>query len=82
VAQCSRGRKSLDLGIGEARYKRLFCNEVEDLVDVFVPVTALGRLYGLAVEQLVTAKRYVKQTPRLWTVVQALRMARAKLGLA
>lgn len=82
AAQCGRGRTSLDLGIGEARYKRLFCEEVEELVDVFVPVTALGRLYGLAFEQFVTAKRYVKQTPRLWTFVQALRTTRAKLGFA
>ena len=80
--QCGLGRAVLDLGVGEARYKRLFCKDAEELVDVFVPVTATGRLYGSALKHLVTAKRYVKQTPWLWSLAQALRAGRAKLGLA
>lgn len=77
--QCSLGRTVLDLGIGEARYKSFFCKDVEQLVDVFLPVTGLGKLYRLALEQLSTAKRYVKQTPSLWSLVLALR---AKFGQA
>ena len=77
--QCSLGREVLDLGVGEARYKRLFCKDTEDLVDVFLPVTAVGRLYGLALEQLASTKRYVKQTPSLWSCVRALRAGRSKL---
>jgi CelD/BcsL family acetyltransferase involved in cellulose biosynthesis len=80
--QCSLGRTALDLGIGEARYKRLFCKEAEDLVDVFFPVTMKGRLCAAALKRLVAAKRYVKQTPWLWSLAQALRTGRSKLGLA
>jgi CelD/BcsL family acetyltransferase involved in cellulose biosynthesis len=79
--QCDLGRSELDLGIGEARYKRLFCKDTEELVDVFLPVTVMGRLYGLALEQLVTGKRYVKQSPALWSSVKAMRAARSKLGI-
>jgi CelD/BcsL family acetyltransferase involved in cellulose biosynthesis len=79
--QCDLGRTGFDLGIGEARYKRLFCKDTEELVDVFLPVTLMGRLYGLALEQLVSAKRYVKQSPSLWSSVQGLRAWRSKLGL-
>ena len=80
--QCSLGRTALDLGIGEARYKRLFCKEAEDLVDVFFLVTMKGRLCAAALKRLVAAKRYVKQTPWLWWLAQALRTGRSKLGLA
>jgi CelD/BcsL family acetyltransferase involved in cellulose biosynthesis len=80
-AQCRLGRSMLDLGIGEARYKRVFCKDVEEFVDIFLPVTAKGRLYGSTLRQVVAAKRHVKQTPWLWSLAQTLRAARARLGL-
>jgi CelD/BcsL family acetyltransferase involved in cellulose biosynthesis len=80
--QCEFGRTEIDLGIGEARYKQLFCKDVEELVDVFLPVTLRGRLYGLVLRRLAAAKRAVKQTPRLWSLAQTLRAGRARLGFA
>jgi CelD/BcsL family acetyltransferase involved in cellulose biosynthesis len=71
--QCERGREVFDLGVGEARYKTALCDEIEELIDVFVPVTARGRLYAAAAERLVAAKRYVKQTPWAWRAANMLR---------
>jgi CelD/BcsL family acetyltransferase involved in cellulose biosynthesis len=77
--QCELGREVFDLGVGEARYKTALCDEIEQLIDVFVPVTARGRLYAGAVERLVAWKRLVKQTPWALRAVNALRSAKASL---
>ncbi|HEY7382107.1 MAG TPA: GNAT family N-acetyltransferase [Beijerinckiaceae bacterium] len=78
--QCGLGRTMLDLGVGEARYKRHFCMDREELVDVLMPVTPKGHLYGFALKQLLNAKRGVKHSPSLWSLVQVLRSQSAKLG--
>jgi CelD/BcsL family acetyltransferase involved in cellulose biosynthesis len=75
--QCELGRQVFDLGVGEARYKTALCDEVEDLIDVFVPATARGRLYVMAVQRLVAWKRRLKQTPWAWRAANLLRTARA-----
>ena len=41
---CERGLDTFDLGIGEARYKNLFCNDAEPLFDSFLPLSAAGWL--------------------------------------
>ena len=78
--QSGLGRTALDLGIGEARYKRLFCKDTEELVDVFLAVTTKGRLYGSALGRFLAAKRYVKQTPWLWSMAQTVRARLSRLG--
>src|SRR6185369_8269509 len=37
---CERGLSSFDLGIGNARYKGLFCDDAEPLFDSYLPLTA------------------------------------------
>lgn len=76
--QCRRGRRSFDLGVGEARYKSTFCGEVDPLVALALPVTLRGRAYAGALRGLGSAKRLVKRTPWAWRAVGALRAARAK----
>ena len=49
------------------------------VIDVFVPVTARGRLYALVIERLVAWKRLVKQTPWALRTANALRTAKASL---
>jgi CelD/BcsL family acetyltransferase involved in cellulose biosynthesis len=75
--QCRKGRCVFDLGVGEARYKSSLCDEVEELVDAMLPVTAHGHLYAAALAACLRAKRTVKQTPWLW---QAFTRLRARLG--
>ncbi|HEX8165138.1 MAG TPA: GNAT family N-acetyltransferase [Beijerinckiaceae bacterium] len=75
--QCRQGRRVFDLGVGEARYKNSLCDEVEELVDAVLPVTARGHLYAAALAAFLHLKRTVKQTPWLW---QAFTRLRARLG--
>ncbi len=75
--QCELGRQVFDLGVGEARYKTALCDEVEELIDVLVPVTAQGRLYAMALERFVAAKRFVKHTPWALRAAKALRLVKA-----
>lgn len=62
--QCERGRAVFDLGVGDARYKQTICDQLERLVDVTLPVTLRGRVYGVARRGLVEAKRRIKASPR------------------
>jgi CelD/BcsL family acetyltransferase involved in cellulose biosynthesis len=75
--QCLRGRRFFDLGVGEARYKRTFCNDTVELVDVFLPVSRKGSVYALARRGLAGLKRRVKQNPRAMQLVARLRRAKA-----
>ena len=77
--QCARGRRVFDLGVGDARYKRSICDEVENLVDVVVPVTARGRLYTTARHVAVDLKRRVKASPRGMALVARARRLKAAL---
>ena len=74
---CRAGRRVFDLGVGEARYKSSLCNEVEELVDATVPVTARGALYAAALAGLLGLKRMVKRTPWLFRAAKRLRSLRA-----
>jgi CelD/BcsL family acetyltransferase involved in cellulose biosynthesis len=76
--QCEIGRTMFDLGVGEAHYKTSLCDEVEPLIDVFVPVTPQGRLYAAAAERAVAAKRFIKHTPWALRAVNALRGIKAR----
>jgi CelD/BcsL family acetyltransferase involved in cellulose biosynthesis len=68
--QCARGRQILDLGVGEARYKSSFCNEICLLYNAFLPVTRLGRFYVGTIERYSGMKRRIKQTPWIWNSVR------------
>jgi CelD/BcsL family acetyltransferase involved in cellulose biosynthesis len=78
--QCELGREIFDLGVGEARYKSALCDEVEELVDTFLPVTARGKAYTAVIRQLVACKRFVKQTAWAWRAVNLLRGWKAALS--
>jgi CelD/BcsL family acetyltransferase involved in cellulose biosynthesis len=77
--QCERGREVFDLGVGEARYKSSLCDDVEELVDTFLPVTVRGKAYATTIRQLVACKRFVKQTAWTWRAVNLLRALKAAL---
>jgi CelD/BcsL family acetyltransferase involved in cellulose biosynthesis len=74
VADCAdRGLQSFDLGLGKADYKALFCKETEVLFDSFVPLTPLGRAAAVAARWTYAIKGRIKNSPRLWPVVQEVR---------
>jgi CelD/BcsL family acetyltransferase involved in cellulose biosynthesis len=77
---CERGLDTFDLGVGNARYKNLFCGDAEPLFDSYLPLTARGRLLAPVFAFAGTVKRAIKQIPALWSIVRALRRLRAWLS--
>jgi CelD/BcsL family acetyltransferase involved in cellulose biosynthesis len=70
---CERGLTTFDLGVGEATFKRLFCDEPEPLIDSFLPLTALGRVAASACRLHCAAKGRIKRSPTVWGAVQSVR---------
>jgi len=77
---CERGLTSFDLGIGNARYKTLFCGDAEPLFDSYLPLTGRGRAAALVFSGAATIKRAIKQHAPLWGLVRAARRLRAHLS--
>lgn len=78
-ACCEDGLATFDLGVGSARYKTSLCPETELLFDQFVPVTWRGQAAAAAYGAATRLKRQVKNSARLWPIVEALRRARGRL---
>jgi len=79
---CERGFTTFDLGIGEARYKRLFCGDIEPLFNTYLPLTAGGRVIAFALAVGGAIKRAIKRRTILWSMVRAARRLRARLSPA
>lgn len=76
---CERGLEVFDLGVGEARYKRTFCEDIEPLFDSFLPLSPLGWTAALALRSHARAKRKIKQSATLWNAVGWTRRLRARM---
>lgn len=72
---CQLGFKVFDLGVGEARYKATFCNEVDALRDGFVAMSAKGRLASFVLRLGQTLKARAKASPWIAALVAASRRA-------
>lgn len=81
-ACCERGLDTFDLGVGQSRYKHLFCEDSEPLFDSYLPLTAAAHLPALGFRAAASAKRLLKEHPALWSAVRSLRRLRARLALA
>ena len=79
---CERGLSTFDLGIGEARYKNLFCGDAEPLFDSFLPLNPAGWLPAASYRAAAAGKRAIKQRASLWSLVKAIRRLRARLSTA
>lgn len=77
IAQkCDAGFATFDLGVGEARYKKTFCDAEEPLFDAYVPITAAGRALMWVKAAKRQLKRRIKHDPRLWRMVETVRRLR------
>ena len=72
--KCDEGFSVFDLGVGEARYKTSFCDDHDDLVDSFLPLTLKGRLFAKVAQSKRELKRRIKSSPA------ALRLAQRASG--
>ena len=70
---CERGLDTFDLGIGEAGYKRAFCNETDTLFDTVVPLTVRGKLAAPLWRGQLNVKRRIKHSPYALQTVEAVR---------
>ena len=73
---CRRGFTQFDMGVGEAAYKAEICEERIALVDIFVPVSARGRLVAGALRLLHGLKRQIKASAPMMRLVHIIRRAR------
>jgi CelD/BcsL family acetyltransferase involved in cellulose biosynthesis len=77
---CARGLTCFDLGIGEARYKAMFCGEREDMADAVFAPTAIGAAAAPIFSAMLKAKASIKANARLWGALRSLRRRAARGG--
>ena len=79
-ACCERGLDTFDLGVGQSRYKQLFCEDAEPLFDSYLPLTASAQLPALGFRLAAAGKRAMKEHPSLWSAVRTLRRLRGRMS--
>ncbi len=67
------GIKLFDFGLGEARFKQSWSTTETVQKDVFLPLTAIGRLAALKGEASIQAKKLIKLNPALYAFIQRIR---------
>lgn len=81
--KCHAGIAVFDLGVGEARYKTTICDDRDDLVDTFLPLTLRGRAFAGVARAKRAVKRRIKASPMLLQFAQrALKLLRSKRNRA
>jgi CelD/BcsL family acetyltransferase involved in cellulose biosynthesis len=70
---CERGLNAFDLGIGEAGYKRAFCDETDTLFDSVIPLTVRGKVAAPLWRGQLNVKRRIKHSPYARQTVEAVR---------
>lgn len=70
---CMQGLRRFDFGVGGERYKKSWCDEHHDLVDIILPMTTKGRLYYAAIRLKRHAKQQIKNNDAVWAVFKKCR---------
>jgi CelD/BcsL family acetyltransferase involved in cellulose biosynthesis len=73
AAKCAEGVTTFDLGIGEARYKQMVCDEAVPLFDSFIPVTWKGSVAAIILSLSQRVKRSLKQNRKAFETARHLR---------
>jgi CelD/BcsL family acetyltransferase involved in cellulose biosynthesis len=74
-----RGLKVFDFTIGDERYKRDWCNDVQPLYDYVSATSWRGAVMAAPAIALQKLKRTIKQTPMLWAAVVKARAFAASM---
>lgn len=67
------GKTVFDFGVGDQQYKRSWCPVMTEHHDVFLPLSAKGRVGAAALSASVRLKRFVKTSPMLHRIAARLR---------
>jgi CelD/BcsL family acetyltransferase involved in cellulose biosynthesis len=70
---CEEGFAVYDFSVGDEPYKRLWCDIETTHFDVFVPLTAKGRLMAGGMRAVSRLKSAIKSSPTVWRIAKALR---------
>lgn len=70
---CARKIRIFDLGVGDARYKTTFCDEVEGMADALVGMGATGFVARPLFAAAQATKAAIKRNPRLHALAARLR---------
>lgn len=76
-ASIDGGMKTIDFGVGEEPYKESWCDHTVDLVESYLSVGPVGRLYVQAIETYTRLKRLIKQNAIAWDLYKRARRLRA-----
>ncbi len=69
---CARKIAAFDLGLGDARYKKTFCDEIESMVDALFAPSFFGLLAQPFFTAGLAAKTAIKRNPRLWRLFDGM----------
>jgi len=69
----------MDLGSGDERYKRSWCDEKQDLFDVILAAGPLGVPFAEMEKLGYHLRRAMRRSPLMWDTITHLRRARARL---
>jgi CelD/BcsL family acetyltransferase involved in cellulose biosynthesis len=76
--QCAtEGMAYIDLGAGDERYKRSWCDMRIGMFDVIMPTSLAGVPFAAASRLANTGKRIIRESPQLWSAVGAARQVRS-----
>ncbi|MCT4657180.1 MAG: GNAT family N-acetyltransferase [Cohaesibacter sp.] len=73
------GDRFFDLGMGDERYKHIWCDTRIDYYTIHRPLTHLGTLGAAATKYLAIVKRTIRSNPALWNAFKVIRKIKAKL---
>jgi len=77
---CAEGARLFDFGIGDQPYKRSWCPIETVQHDLLWPTTATGAAAAGLRRMKTAAKRFIKQSPRLYALLQRLRLGKFTTG--
>ena len=70
---CLDGYSSVDFGVGEARYKDIWCDKTVELVDAYVDVSLMGIIPAFILRLKGRVKRWVKQSTFVLNTIRTLK---------
>ncbi len=78
LAERMDGVTNFDFGVGDARFKQVWSNDVVALFNMAHGVSRKGQMLASLVQSKDAAKRYIKRNPRLFSAVRDARALSAK----
>jgi CelD/BcsL family acetyltransferase involved in cellulose biosynthesis len=69
---CERGFETFDLGIGDASYKQVFCNDAEVLYNSVIPVTPAGYIAAPLWRAALAMKAKAKRSDAMMRTIRSL----------